>query len=365
MAWGMSSKGKQLEPEPEPTRTEKVRQAMVDVLRVLTMLCGAAVTCMGAFAAFNAGSNFHKAGNSFELKMGALFVGGFQVLFGFIVIAGEMRLRCVASLFGFLALRLGKGAFLIFVGAQLCSLGQAFATHAAEMGASIGVGITCLIVGFLQAAGSIPCGPCTLPSDPLRDRLSSGRAASKDKRRGKHAADEDARLDAGPKPKTSQRLFGGMSSDADVELGAASSASKSAWASAVDQGGGSAACGQGATNGASNPFARSGGGGDELGDGRGGVARTVAAPPEVSSGGTKKKDKKKGKREAQRLPDPDAGKKAADFASTFGGGGGSGAADGGSGAGGGDVGGPPGGSSAFDGGDDNPFRGNKHLSGKS
>ena len=72
--------------------------------------------------------------------------------------------RCMVRLFGFLALRSGRGCFLILCAALQVSLGKAAIGTPALV-----VGITCFSVAVLLIAASLPC--CPLPADPLSKYL--------------------------------------------------------------------------------------------------------------------------------------------------------------------------------------------------
>jgi hypothetical protein len=204
---------KKLEPEPEPEPTDTFKHKLMFCLRILSALCGAAISAIGLFVSIAAGPKHSHW--TWEMYMGALFVGGFQVLFGLLILAAEWRMVCVARLFGFMALRIGKASILIFSGALMCSLSKAWADNNA---APLVVGITCLSVGVVQFFCALPCGPCTLPSDPLRAKLGTGKAPAKEKGRGRKGA-QDNNDEAAPTGGMRGKLFRGASSN-DVEVSA-------------------------------------------------------------------------------------------------------------------------------------------------
>lgn len=202
---------KRLEPEPEPEQpADTIKHQLMLGLRILSALCGVAIAAIGAFVSVQAGPN-HKTW-SFERYTAALLVGFFQVLFGLLILAAEWRMTCVARLFGFMALRMGKASILLFNGGLMCSLSKDWADGNL---APVVVGITCLVVGAVQFVCAVPCGPCTLPSDPLRAKLGTGQPPAKDKGgKGRKKAQED---DAAPAGGVRGKLFRGASSN-DVEV---------------------------------------------------------------------------------------------------------------------------------------------------
>lgn len=201
---------KKLEPEPEPEPTNTLKHKLMFCLRILSALCGAAISAIGLFVSIAAGP---KLSQTWETYMGALFVGGFQVLFGLLILAAEWRMVCVARLFGFMALRMGKASILIFSGGLMCSLSEAWADNSV---APRVVGITCLAVGAIQFFCALPCGPCTLPSDPLRAKLGTGKVTAKEKGKGRKGA-QDNNDEAAPTGGMRGKLFRGASSN-DVEV---------------------------------------------------------------------------------------------------------------------------------------------------
>ena len=117
---------KRLEPEPEPEQpADTIKHQLMLGLRILSALCGVAIAAIGAFVSVQAGPN-HKTW-SFERYTAALLVGFFQVLFGLLILAAEWRMTCVARLFGFMALRMGKASILLFNGGLMCSLSKDWA----------------------------------------------------------------------------------------------------------------------------------------------------------------------------------------------------------------------------------------------
>ena len=158
---------KPVELDPEATKKEAIMGNIVLLIRACGVGCGVGIIVVGVFVVSAIGTNF--AGASFEISLGVLLGGAFEVLFGLLIIATEMRLRCVARYFGFMALHLGKCAFMTFCGAMLCSLAKAALGEGALGIFALVVGISCLVIGAVHLLAALPF--CPLPRDPLRQEL--------------------------------------------------------------------------------------------------------------------------------------------------------------------------------------------------
>ena len=346
--WG---KKKQLVEEPEvETSSEKFKLQVIGLLRIVSALCGAAVSFIGFWVTFATGKGFEKDMGAFEMQTAKLVVGFFQFVFGLLIIAGEMRLRCIARLFGFLALRAGKGCLLIFCGALLSSIDKAFLNNVAPLV----VGVTCLAVGFLQVICALPCGPCTLPSDPLRKSLGTGKPEKAGGKKGRGGAQELDEPEPQGKRGFGAKLFrGNSSSNVEVDM---------------ESGGGGRGGGGGGGPSSNNPFARGGGGGGAATGNTPAATQVVAASTMSAAPSAKSAKEKKrfgsSKKGSGKLP-PEVvntggrggGAVSEDFGRVFGGGGGGG----GGGSGGGVGGRCPAASVPSEAASDNPFCGNRHL----
>ena len=179
---GLRSKKMLEEEEVVPAAGENAALA----LRFLSGSCGIAVSVVGIIGIFESAQVFDKKHWPVELKSAAVLMFFFEIWFGILILLAETSMpRCMVRLFGFLALRSGRGCFLILCAALQVSLGKAAIGTPALV-----VGITCFSVAVLLIAASLPC--CPLPADPLSKYLlrdegggKSGKS-SNGRGRGKH-----------------------------------------------------------------------------------------------------------------------------------------------------------------------------------
>lgn len=196
--WG---KAKQLDPETLPLTYDEPSQCMSNFesfLRLLTASDGICIVGVGIATVISVLKNMGNTEYPVELWVGALFSGFFEVFFGLIVVAAELRWSCVVRLYGFMAYHLGKSAFLTFCGALLCSLGKAFIGNSAPLI----IGFICIGTGFLHFLVAFRCLP--LPTDPLKAQMvenyqivSAFRKANKGKKKARIVSEVAVELETG------------------------------------------------------------------------------------------------------------------------------------------------------------------------
>lgn len=165
--------------------------AYAALLRTYTSLCGFILLATGVLTVVFApkhvlgGQDKHLecGSNSFEEVVAVFSIAGLEILSGVLVLSAEFRLSCLSRYAGFLVTLSGKGAFLIFTGCLVATIGKGCfnSTDAGKLVPFV-FGFMMVGGGVVQCLSALPC--FNFPIDGLRQRFLAGEVSEGGKKQG-------------------------------------------------------------------------------------------------------------------------------------------------------------------------------------